>query len=117
MEGNITNEQILALTNTQKRMEFLETWPQWPVLAAVPELGLVVRQVKLPRISGKRILSLEYGERNKIVHNESFRTCYFQVLNMKSGISPFNDTGTANVISTLKNLRMEIVAQRKEAKS
>lgn len=113
MKELITDEQILALTNNQKRDEFLKTWPEWPVLASVPELGLIVRQVVLPG-KGQQIISLEYGDRGQTIHNESYRHCYFQVRYSKSGISPYNDIGTANAIDTLKKSRMKIASRRKE---
>lgn len=111
MEELITEEQILALTNTEKRAAFLETWPEWPVLVEVPMLKLTARQVVLP--NKKRIVSLEYSG----VPLAKYRHCYFQELNLTEGIEPFNDVSTSLTVELLKKLRMEIVAQRKEAKS
>ena len=116
MDELLTEEQILALTNNQKREEFLKAWPEWPVFASVPVLGLIVRQVVLPG-GGQHVISLEYGERGQTVHTESYRHCYFQVLYRKAGISSYNDIGTANAIDVLKKLRMEIVTKRKKAKA
>ncbi|HBC29948.1 MAG TPA: hypothetical protein DC024_01700 [Clostridiales bacterium] len=104
----ITEEQILALTNNQKREEFLKTWPEWPVLAAVPALKLAVRQVVLP--DRERIVSLEYAKTPFELH----RHCYFQRLGLTEGISPFNDMSTGQTVEHLKNLRMKIVNQRKK---
>lgn len=116
MDGLITEEQILALTNNQKREDFLKTWPEWPVLVKVPELGLISRQVVLPD-GGQQIISLEYGQRGQTIHTESYRHCYFQMRYPKAGISPYNDVGNACEIEALKKLRMEIVSRRKKVKA
>ena len=107
MEELITEEQILALTSNQKRQDFLKTWTQWPVLVNVPMLKLTVRQVVLP--NKWRVVSLEYSG----TPLAKYRHCYFQRLQLTDGINPFNDIGTASAVGMLKNLRMEIVKQKK----
>lgn len=106
MEELITEEQVLALTNNQKREDFIKTWPEWPVLVKVPLLELTVRQIVLP--NKKRIISLEYGS----IHT-NYRHCYFQRRSLTEGINPFNDTSDNLVIDELKNLKADIIAQRK----
>jgi hypothetical protein len=108
MEELITEEQILALTNTAKRAEFLDTWPEWPVLAEVPVLQLTVRQIVLP--NKQRIVSLEYAS----TQFKDYRHCYFQRLHLTEGIGPYSDNSTSPEIEMLKNLRMEIVKQREK---
>lgn len=110
MDELITEEQILALTNNQKREAFLKKWTLWPVLAKVPILQLTARQIVLP--NKKRIVSLEYGTPLK-----DYRNCYFQELNLTEGISPFSDISDNLIIDALKDLRMEIVTQRKKMKA
>ena len=108
MDGLITEEQILALTNATKRAEFLDTWPEWPVLAEVPLLQLTVRQIVLP--NRQRIVSLEYASKAFA----GYRQCFFQRLKLTEGINinPFNDTGKSASIDLLKDLRMEILKQK-----
>ena len=110
MEELITEDQILALTNNQKREAFLATWTEWPVLVEVPQLKLVVRQVVLP--NKQRIVSLEYVS----TQFKDYRHCYFQRLSLTEGLSPYSDNSTSPVVELLKILRMEIVASRKGAK-
>ena len=106
MEELITEEQILALTNTAKRAEFLDTWPEWPVLAEVPVLQLTVRQIVLP--NKQRIVSLEYASKAFA----GYRQCFFQRLKLMEGINPFSDTSKSASIDLLKDLRMEILKQK-----
>lgn len=35
----LTEQDILAMTNMQKRKDFLSTWATWPVWVKVPERG------------------------------------------------------------------------------
>ncbi len=95
----ISKEQILEMTNNQMRDEFLDSWPEWPLLVEVPEIQLTVREIVLPDC--KRIVSMEYSE-----NDTSYRDCYFQLLNANEGISPINDISCANVLEHLKKLRM-----------
>lgn len=44
----LTEQDILAMTNMQKRKDFLSTWATWPVWVKVPELGMTVHAVDLP---------------------------------------------------------------------
>lgn len=111
MKELITEEQILALTNNQKREEFLKTWPKWPVLVDVPALKLTARQVVLP--NKKRIVSLEYTE----TPFENYRHCYFQELYLAEGVRPYNDVSDSHMVDVLKELRMEIVVERKKMKT
>lgn len=111
MEELITEEQILALTNNQKREKFLKTWTEWPVLAEVPALKLTARQIVLP--NKIRIVSLEY--KSKIFAD--YRNCHFQRLKLTEGISPFNDVSTSTTVALLRDLRAEIVKHRKEGAS
>lgn len=54
----LTKQDILSMTNIQKRKDFLGTWATWGVWADVPELGMTVRAVILPdgcRITATRL--------------------------------------------------------------
>ena len=44
----LTEQDILSMTNMQKRKDFLATWATWPVWVKVPELGMTVHAVDLP---------------------------------------------------------------------
>lgn len=56
----MTKEDILAMTNMQKRKDFLQTWATWPVWADIPKLGMTVRVVELP--DGSRITATRFGQ-------------------------------------------------------
>ena len=44
----LTEQDILSMTNMQKRKDFLSTWTTWPVWVKVLELGMTVYAVDLP---------------------------------------------------------------------
>ena len=44
----LTEQDLLSLTNNEKRKTVLAAWREWPVWAEVPEIGLTVRRLDLP---------------------------------------------------------------------
>ena len=44
----LTEQDVLNLTNNEKRKTVLAAWREWPVWAEVPEIGLTVRRLDLP---------------------------------------------------------------------
>ena len=44
----LTEKDIIALTNKEKRQTVLDRWREWPVWAEVPEIGLTVHKLDLP---------------------------------------------------------------------
>lgn len=44
----LTEQDILELTNAKKRKAVLDAWETWPVWADIPEIGLTVRKLDLP---------------------------------------------------------------------
>ena len=44
----LTENDIIALTNKQKRQAVLDLWQEWPVWASDPEIGLTVHKLDLP---------------------------------------------------------------------
>lgn len=56
----LTKQDILSMTNMEKRKEFLDAWPTWPVWVEVPELGMTVRVVCLP--DGSRITATRFAQ-------------------------------------------------------
>ena len=44
----LTEQDVLRLTNKEKRKAVLATWRDWPVWADVPEIGLTVYRLDLP---------------------------------------------------------------------
>lgn len=57
---DLTKEDILSMTNIQKRKDFLDTWSTWTVWVDVPELGMTVRAVTLP--DGSRITATRFAQ-------------------------------------------------------
>lgn len=54
----LTEQDILSMSNMQKRKDFLATWATWPEWVDVPELGMTVFVVDLPdggRITATRL--------------------------------------------------------------
>ena len=45
---NLTETDIINLTNKAKREAVLKAWREWPVWVSVPEIGLTVRRLDLP---------------------------------------------------------------------
>lgn len=75
----LTKQDILAMTNIQKRKDFLNTWATWSVWVDVPELGMTVRAVTLPdgsRITATRFEQLctyfEHAAFNRIREGEGY---------------------------------------------
>ena len=56
----LTKQDILAMTNMQKRKDFLESWGTWDVWVDIPELGMTVRAVTLP--DGDRIVATRFDQ-------------------------------------------------------
>lgn len=56
----LTKQDILSMTNIQKRKDFLDTWATWTVWVDVPELGMTVRAVTLP--DGSRITATRFAQ-------------------------------------------------------
>lgn len=44
----LTEQDVLRLTNNEKRKAVLDAWRDWPVWADVPEIGLTVHRLDLP---------------------------------------------------------------------
>ena len=44
----LTEQDVLCLTNNEKRKAVLAAWRDWPVWADVPEIGLTVYRLDLP---------------------------------------------------------------------
>lgn len=44
----LTEQDVLYLTNNEKRKAVLAAWRDWPVWADVPEIGLTVHRLDLP---------------------------------------------------------------------
>ena len=44
----LTEQDVLCLTNNEKRKAVLAAWREWPVWADVPEIGLTVYRLDLP---------------------------------------------------------------------
>lgn len=44
----LTEQDVLALTNNEKRKAVLAAWREWPLWADVPEIGLTVYRLDLP---------------------------------------------------------------------
>lgn len=44
----LTEQDVLGLTNNEKRKAVLAAWKDWPVWADVPEIGLTVHRLDLP---------------------------------------------------------------------
>lgn len=56
----LTKQDLLSMTNMQKRKNFLESWATWDMWVDVPELGMTVRAVTLP--SGDRITATRFDQ-------------------------------------------------------
>ena len=54
----LTEKDIIALTNKAKREAVLKAWREWPVWASVPEIGLTVHKLDLP--NGKAFTAAWY---------------------------------------------------------
>lgn len=44
----LTEQDVLCLTNSEKRKAVLAAWREWPVWVDVPEIGLTVHRLVLP---------------------------------------------------------------------
>ena len=44
----LTEADVVALPNKEKREAVLKAWKEWPVWASVPEIGLTVHKLDLP---------------------------------------------------------------------
>ena len=48
LKMKLTEQDVLALTNNEKRKAVLAAWREWPIWADVPEIGLTVYRLDLP---------------------------------------------------------------------
>lgn len=48
LKMKLTEQDVLCLTNNEKRKAVLEAWREWPVWADMPEIGLTVHRLDLP---------------------------------------------------------------------
>lgn len=95
----LTKQDILAMSNIQKRKDFLDTWATWGVWADVPELGMTVRVVTLP--DGSRITATRFAQH--CTHYEHAALCR---LHAGEGYSS-RSTSTSELVEQLTQLRKE----------
>ena len=70
----LTKQDILSMSNMQKRKDFLGTWATWPVWVDVPELGMTVRAVDLP--DGSRISATRFAQHCEGKHGYEHATLH-----------------------------------------
>lgn len=94
-------QDILAMTNIQKRKNFLGTWPTWTLWVDVPALGMTVRAVTLP--DGSRITATRFNQH--CTHYEHATLCH-----LRAGEGYSNrTTSTSELVEYLTQLRAEYV--------
>ena len=52
LKMKLTEQDVLCLTNNEKRKAVLAAWRDWPVWADVPEIGLTVHRNRLAQLIG-----------------------------------------------------------------
>lgn len=95
----LTKQDILSMTNIQKRKDFLDTWATWTTWADVPELGMTVRAVTLP--DGSRIAATRFSQPCTLYEHAAL--C---LLRADEGYSN-RTTSTSELVEHLTQLRKE----------
>lgn len=91
----LTKEEILTLTNKDKRLEFLRTWRTWPVFVRAPEINMTVHIVRFP--DGCSITATCFGDETDTYAQAHYRR---HTIGHQS-YGPYFDTGYGNLLAFL----------------
>jgi len=103
----LSDNQLKAWSNHEKRIAFLDTYETWEKIGAVSALGIIWYRYNLP--DGGAILAMSYP-----TFNNSVRLVKY--IHKRAGEIPFLGCwdGEGGVADVLKDLKARALKQRKE---
>ena len=106
----LTENDIINLTNNDKRKAVLAAWKDWPVWASVPEIGLTVHKLDLP---GGGAFTASWYEGDKVVGRWTVNQHVCLHLIGHDGKLAHGNQGETIMIEELQKLRKKLMEGRK----
>ena len=106
----LTEQDIINLTNNEKRKAILKAWPLWPVWASVPEIGLTVHKLDLP---GGGAFTASWYEGDKVTGRWTVNQYAHLHLIGHDGKLASGSQGWSVLIEELQALRKRLMEARK----
>ena len=104
----LSKDEVIALSNTEKRIAFLESYKEWGVWLEIPELNVKIFKAEFP--TGEILYVTEYRTHSYLMKDSLVAACRF----VKPGgvYGQYADV-RSDTVNKLKDLKMKYCEEKK----